>query len=186
MEMMAFPKALRAAAAASILFASFAQAAVVNGGFETGDLSGWSISGDTSFTGVASGIEHSGLYAAFFGPDPLATLSQMLPTVSGSVYRVEFWLALDDSATPNNFSWSWDGLTQSALVDAAAFNYTRFTALVTAAGSSTELAFAFTNPQSFWRLDDVSVSVVPEPSSAALALPGLLLIAAAARRRRRD
>ena len=41
---------------------------VVNGDFETGDLTGWTNTGDTSFTGVDSSEVHSGVFALFAGP----------------------------------------------------------------------------------------------------------------------
>src|SRR5262249_25131594 len=41
---------------------------LVNGGFETGDFTGWDLSGNTGFTGVSAINPHSGTYAAFLGP----------------------------------------------------------------------------------------------------------------------
>ena len=42
---------------------------VTNPGFETGDFTGWTQWGDTSFTGVSSSVPiHSGNFAAYFGP----------------------------------------------------------------------------------------------------------------------
>src|SRR4030095_9985739 len=70
---------------------------VQNGGFETGDLTGWTNSGDTSFTGVDSSNPHSGTFALYSGPTSSdGFLDQVLPTVSGTAYDVSFWLANDD------------------------------------------------------------------------------------------
>jgi hypothetical protein len=68
---------------------------VVNGGFETGTFAGWTQFGDTSFTGVSSGVPvHSGNFAAFFGPtDFIGGIFQNLPTVVGQTYTLDFWLS---------------------------------------------------------------------------------------------
>ena len=146
---------------------------VVNGDFEAGTLAGWTTAGDTAYIGVANAIAHGGTWAAYAGPDPSGSIAQVLTTTPGQSYGVSFWLQLDDSATPNNFSWSWNGVAQgAAMSDVSAFAYTRFGATVAATGASTMLQFNFANPQSFWLLDDVAVSAVPEPAGAALRLPG--------------
>lgn len=170
----------RTVALAAALVAGPAQAQLVNGGFETGDLSGWTLGGDTGFIGVAEAIGRSGNFGAFFGPENIGSIAQSFATVAGVGYRVNFWLALDDSAVPNSFSWSWNGATQGlVLTDAAAFNYTSFSLVVTASSALSTLQFNFSNPASFWRLDDVAVSVVPEAPSHALMALGLLAVAAA-------
>jgi transposase-like protein len=67
---------------------------VINGGFETGDFTGWALSGNTDYTGVTTGIAHSGEYAAYFGPDgSLGYLSQSLATTVGTRYELSFFLA---------------------------------------------------------------------------------------------
>src|SRR5207342_1372158 len=65
---------------------------VTNGGFETGDFTGWTNGGNTGFTGVDPGIQHSGTYGAFFGPiGSNGFLSQTLATTAGGVYTLSFW-----------------------------------------------------------------------------------------------
>jgi hypothetical protein len=164
---------------------------VVNGDFETGSLSGWTQSGNTDFSGVDPFAAHNGAFGAFFGPESAGAISQTLTTVAGVSYKVDFWLELDDSAQPNLFSWTWGGVAQSpSFTNTVAFDYKEFSAIVTATGASTALSFSFTNPQSFWLLDDVSVTAVtapvPEPESIALMAAGLLVLIERRRRARRE
>jgi hypothetical protein len=158
---------------------------VVNGDFETGDFTGWSVAGASFYTGVDAPSAHTGLYGAFFGEDsPGSSISQNVATAPGGIYVVSFWVQLDDSAVPSSFSWSWGGVAQApALSNASGFNYALVSATVTASGASTPLQFSFTNPNSFWLLDDVSVTPVPEPATPMLWSAGALLLAALARRR---
>ena len=165
------------AAAAFAVIALPAQADVVNGGFETGTLAGWTQTGDTGFTGVDPFAARSGSYGAFFGPEQVGGISQSFATLAGTPYRVDFSLSLADSAQPNSFSWTWNGVTQTpGLTNAAAFGYTNFSALVTAVGATSSIGFNFRDPQSFWLLDNVSVTAVPEPPEIALLGAGLLLM----------
>src|SRR5262245_60755082 len=80
--------------------AGFASAqVVVNGGFETGDFTGWTQFGNTGFTGVQAGPfgginPHGGQFHAFFGPvGSTGGISQVVPgTVLGGNYVLDFWL----------------------------------------------------------------------------------------------
>ena len=163
-----------------------ARAQVVNGGFETGDFTGWVQTGDVSFSGVDPGVARSGSFGAFFGPTDVGGISQSFATVANTPYHVSFSLSLSDSATPNSFSWSWNGVTQSLnLSNAAAFAYTDFSSDVLATGASSAIAFNFRNPQSFWLFDNVVVAAVPELPVNALLSAGFILIAAATRRKAR-
>lgn len=167
--------ALAVAAAALALAAPAARAQMVtNGDFETGSFSGWTVSGATGFTGVDALSAHGGGFGAYFGESsPGSSISQAIATTPGASYRVTFWLDLQDSAQPNGFSWTWGGVTQALnLSNSSRFDYTGFVAIVSASSASTMLRFSFTNPNSYWLLDDVVVTPVPEPAVWALALLG--------------
>ena len=163
-----------------------ASAQVINGGFETGDFTGWVQTGDVSFAGVDSSAARSGSFGAFFGPVDIGGISQSFATIASTPYQVSFSLALVDSSTPNSFSWTWNGVTQSpSLSNAAAFAYTDFSSIVLATGASSTLGFNFRDPSSFWLLDNVVVTAVPELPANALIGVGLVLIAGALKRRGR-
>ena len=162
-----------------------------NPGFETGNFTGWTQIGDTTFTGVDALSAHSGSFGANLGPiGPLGFISQDLATVAGATYDLTFWLAnIADrvgNVTPNHFEASWNGsvIPASVLDNAApAFPYTQFafTGLL-ATGSTTALQFGFRHDPAGWWFDDVSVTLsapsgVPEAFSTfwlALPLAGML------------
>ena len=68
---------------------------VNNGGFETGNFTGWTTGGNTDFTGVqcpgASPLVPEGICDAFMGPiGSDGTLSQAIPTVVAQPYIISF------------------------------------------------------------------------------------------------
>ena len=132
---------------------------VVNGGFETGDLTGWTNTGDTSFTGVDGSNPHSGSFELFSGPTSSdGFLDQILPTVAGQAYDVSFWLANDDDTGNNRFGASLGGVVLVPEAVQSAFGYTQFTFNNVVPGADADLQFIFFNPPSFFFLDDVCVT----------------------------
>jgi hypothetical protein len=136
---------------------------VQNGGFETGNFSFWSLSGNTVGSSVTSSglFTHSGDYGAYFGPySSPGYLSQTLATVPGQTYRLSFWLENESGAGPNVFSVTWNGSTLFNQTNLPALAWSNYVYIVTATGSGTGLQFGFRNDPSLFGLDDVSVTPI--------------------------
>ncbi len=148
---------LKAILLASLALTPAAQAnSVTNGSFETGDFTGWMLSGNTGFTGVDHGTTgfapgpQSGSFGAFFGPvGSLGFLSQSVATVPGASYNLTFSLA-SDGLTPNEFQVSWNGNAILDQINLPSFGYTQ-------EGVSNLLATVY-----------VGAGAVPEPTTLLL------------------
>ena len=133
---------------------------VTNGGFETGDFTGWTLGGNYAGQTLITTNSQSGQYAVAMGPAGSdGTLSQTLHTTAGQQYTLDFWLA-NMSSGPDDFTVKWNGTTLLALVNASAQNYTEYTYTVTATGSTSNLEFDFRQDPTQWRLDGISVTPV--------------------------
>ncbi|MCC6539920.1 MAG: PEP-CTERM sorting domain-containing protein [Bryobacterales bacterium] len=179
-----------------------APAAVVgNGGFESGNLTGWTLSNASSFDtvcqsgnpiGSATCAANSGSYAMTFGSfGSVASLSQSIVTTNGQAYDVSFSLSLS-AATPTEeetFEVLWGGVSVFSLANpGAAFGYSpRVVLNLLANSSSMSLEFRARNDPGQWFLDDVAIAdtSVPEPASVALTALGLAGAALVHHRRRR-
>ncbi|MGP8199424.1 MAG: choice-of-anchor tandem repeat GloVer-containing protein [Limisphaerales bacterium] len=134
---------------------------VQNGGFETGNFSGWTLSGNTNLTAVTTNAiaVHSGSYGAQLGPSgSLGFLSQTLPTVPGAAYVISAWLDSPDGQAPNEFIVEWDGTVLFDEADLGALGWTNLQFTVTAASAGSVLEFGFQDDPSYLGLDDVAVS----------------------------
>ena len=154
---------------------------VTNGGFETGDLTGWTRGGNyfiaqyplpqgeiyiTSFYRGRPNV-HSGQDAVAFGSIGAdGTLSQTITTTAGQQYTLSFWLANQESTSADDFNVTWDGQTLLALKSASAQDYTLYTFTVTGTGTDV-LEFAARQDPSQWDLDDVSL--IPKGAETSLA-----------------
>ncbi len=164
---------------------------VLNPGFETGDFTDWTVTGDG--ISIDSVFPNTGLYDAAFSalttdPNP-GVLSQALSTSPGQSYTISFAL-LDEAGFPgDSFIVNFGAFTTTITGDMAgppgdlpsgntAITFTAPGADVP--GSSTALSFeGLQNPLASqdWNLDDVSVSAVPEPSTWALLLVAFAALA---------
>jgi hypothetical protein len=167
---------------------------ITNPGFETGDFTGWTLSGDHMFTNVTNGTvfgnaPHSGTCQAFLQNSFAANtgfVSQMLALAVGTTYTVDFWVAPLQSNT-NSFAVSLGGVTGFSVTNAGTSGYTEHTFNFTYNGGSTELLFAFQSAGSGFLLDDISVEpaggAVPDAGST-VSLLGCALLGLAALRRK--
>ncbi len=136
---------------------------VANGGFETGDFTGWTRSGNLGFTSVtnSSFYVNSGTFGASLGPvGSDGILSQTLATTPGQAYIVSFALR-SDGFFANDFSASWGGQTFFSQVNMPAAGYVPLSFTEVATGSSTTLQLGFRDDPGFLGLDDVSVIADP-------------------------
>jgi hypothetical protein len=163
---------------------------VVNCGFETGNLTGWTLAGNTGFTGVSAGSAATGAFGFFAGPiGSNGTLSQNIATVAGQTYTITFSLRAD-AGTPNNFAAAFGAVAGPSFTNTAGFPYTVFSFNAVAAGAVTTLQFTYRHDPAFWNLDDISVvpagAEVPEPTTMLLLGSGLASLAGLRRRRNKN
>jgi hypothetical protein len=137
---------------------------VQNGGFETGDFTGWTLTGNTFATIETNDptVVHSGEYGvALAAPGELGYLSQEIPTVPGQSYLLSLWLDSPDGMMTNEFSVSWGGDTLFDYTNLPAIGWTNLQFVVVASNSETLLEMGYRDDPSYLGLDDISVTAGP-------------------------
>ncbi len=155
------------------------QSVVQNGGFETGNFSGWTLVGNTTsgydiynaVEGQGSGFDvvHSGNFGAFLGDTQLASLSQTIATVRGQYYLLSLWLNNPSSGEGQQFILSWNTnastpMTLFSVTSPPAFAWTNLQFLVSATDTNTTLQIQAENYANYFGLDDIAVTPIPAPT----------------------
>ncbi len=145
---------------------SVGQSLVNNGGFETGDFTGWTLNASSQydFVTTSSGWVHSGSHGAALGQSgSLGSLSQTLTTSRGQNYLLSLWVANPKTpygAIPNQFLVQWNGTTLFNKANLPFTTWTNLQFIVTATSTSTVLRLEFEDTPYYLGLDDVSVSPI--------------------------
>ena len=161
---------------------------VVNGGFESGNFTGWTLT-HGQYTYVTAGGAYDGTYDYFNGEyAPGSTLSQIVDTTVGDWYILTFWLA--ESSYGSSPGYSFTAATDASatpllmLSNTADFAYTLFTEEFQATNITTTISFSGYNLPGGTNMDDVSlVDAAPEPGTwGFMALGGVALVCLRCRR----
>lgn len=153
---------------------------VANCGFETGDFTSWTLSGNdvplelgnlygVEGTDPLDGIApHSGSNQAYFADldtNP-TTLSEVLTTTPGLLYQISWYLAQDTALSApfsDQFSSSFGGTLLTSQTGIGVQGYTLYTFSATATKASTILSFNLGNDLGEFLLDDVVVTTATGP-----------------------
>jgi hypothetical protein len=166
---------------ASLFSIGGAQAAplIVNGGFETGNFTGWTANA-VSFPMAVNTVQvNSGNFAAQIagfssGPD---TLTQVVADTAAQSYNLSFARYIGNGGPINSLNVTWNGTSVFSELNPGTYNiYQTFTVSVVGTGSDT-LVFTTANDPSVTYLDDVSLTAstaTPLPSTWLMLLSGFV------------
>jgi hypothetical protein len=164
---------------------------ITNGGFETGDFTGWTVNALEKEVRAENEVfwAHGGTYYAMLRTmdlrfynfttgaytGPLGALSQTVTTTPGQALVLSYWLT--GHTWPSEISVSWNGVQVPGSVvmhgpQVQSPHYTNYQFVVKATGSDV-LAFNFWGGTHI--IDDIALTAaVPEPHGAALLIVAIL------------
>ena len=151
---------------------------VTNGGFETGDLTGWSCTGGDSCN-ASSGSPHTGLWnMQGYDNSGFATLSQTIDTILGESYDFSFFSHTNTDVTANVLRYQIGSGAIAGVLRTSSYAQTATSFVASSASTAISLFFETDGGTGTWRIDDVSVTGAgpgpePVPVPATLALFGL-------------
>jgi hypothetical protein len=167
---------------------AFSQELVVNGGFETGDFSGWiatPASSGSSFYVDQYHLPNSGSYSSIFSATSFLDdrIKQTLATSAGQQYTVSLWIR--DVVDPHNrLAVFWEG---NYIIQQSPTNtngqWVHLTQTVTATANGSILELGGYDIEGYISIDDISVKPVPEPTTLITISAGVIALL---RRRRRN
>jgi hypothetical protein len=168
---------------------------LVNGDFETGDLTGWTRlpACNCMFSAFGVGsidphtgqrhLQFSGNLEIFVSSGLEDAIEQTVPTVAGELYNLSFWLHSFTANPPqlccaNELRVQWNGAVAFAtLTIQPTADYVLYSLPLLATGPTSVLRVGGMNLTGFTRVDDITLSAVPEPASFGLVALGLLVVA---------
>lgn len=187
------PYSLALLIAGTVCLQSSAQNLILNGNFDLNPtFNDWNLNGTSVYLSSASGVQFVNGDGGAVGLDWQSTLSQAVPTVAGQQYILSFYMAdwASGGSVPNNvveLTPSFGAVSLGTDTFNGAGNtyqnmgWEQFDYTVTATSSSTTLSFE--NPgvsgvNGQWAmLDEVDLTLAPEPSEASLlALSALFFV----------